>query len=68
MANILAGPLLELSAPFAERVKPGGKILLSGILNSQLNEIQSAYGEFFQLDAARLQDEWVCVSGRRRGT
>lgn len=66
MANILAGPLVELSAQFAERVKPGGKILLSGILNSQLNDIQSAYDDYFQLDPVRQREEWVCISGRRR--
>lgn len=66
MANILAGPLVELSAQFAARVKPGGNILLSGILNSQLNAIQSAYGEYFELDPAQQREQWVCISGRRR--
>ncbi len=66
MANILAGPLVELAPQFARRVKPGGKILLSGILKPQLNDIQSAYDHFFQLDPARQRDDWVCIGGIRR--
>jgi len=66
MANILAGPLVEFAARFAELVKPGGKIILSGILNSQVNEIQSAYGPFFELDPPRAREEWVCIGGSRR--
>jgi ribosomal protein L11 methyltransferase len=66
IANILAGPLLALVDRFAGLVRPGGKILLSGILKSQLNEIQSAYRKYFVLEPARHRDQWVCLSGRRR--
>jgi ribosomal protein L11 methyltransferase len=66
MANILAGPLLALLPQFAELVRPGGNILLSGILKSQLNEIQSAYSKYFELQPARFREEWVCLSGCRR--
>lgn len=65
VANILAGPLVELAPRFASLVRPGGQILLSGILKTQLKEIQSAYQPFFDLDPASYRDEWVCVSGNR---
>jgi ribosomal protein L11 methyltransferase len=65
LANILAGPLQELASHFASLVKPGGKILLSGILLSQLNDIQSVYSEYFELDPASFRDDWVCISGNR---
>ncbi|MCP4471734.1 MAG: 50S ribosomal protein L11 methyltransferase [Gammaproteobacteria bacterium] len=65
LANILAGPLLDLAERFAGLVKPGGKILLSGILQSQLNNIQSAYSNYFKLDPASCRDGWVCISGSR---
>ena len=65
LANILAGPLQELAGRFAELVKPGGKILLSGILLSQLDDIQSVYGQYFDLDPASTREDWVCISGRR---
>jgi ribosomal protein L11 methyltransferase len=66
MANILAGPLLDLAQRFAGLVRPGGKILLSGILTSQREEIQSAYNRYFEMEPARQRDEWVCLSGQRR--
>jgi ribosomal protein L11 methyltransferase len=66
MANILAGPLVDLAARFAELVVPGGKIVLSGILTSQLHDIQSAYDSFFELDPMQQRDEWACISGQRR--
>ena len=65
MANILAGPLVDLASQFAKLVNPGGKIVLSGILVSQLNDIQSAYSEFFALEPARQSGDWACIGGRR---
>ena len=65
VANILAGPLVELATKFAALVKPGGKIMLSGILKTQLNEIQLAYRPSFDLDEPRYRDDWAGVSGTR---
>lgn len=65
VANILAGPLVELASRFASLVRPGGQILLSGILKTQLEALQSSYRPFFELDPASYRDEWVCVSGYR---
>ena len=65
MANILAGPLVDLARQFSRLVNPDGKIVLSGILISQLNDIQSAYSEFFALEPARQSGDWACIGGRR---
>jgi ribosomal protein L11 methyltransferase len=65
IANILAGPLLELLDQFVQLVRPGGSILLSGILESQLNEVQSAYSKYFAMQPARQRDDWVCIAGQR---
>ena len=65
IANILAGPLVNLAPRFAELIKPGGQILLSGILDTQLEELQLAYQPYFKLDPASNRDEWVCISGNR---
>ena len=65
IANILAGPLVELAGRFADLVIPGGQILLSGILNCQLKDIQLAYQPYFDLDPASCREEWVCISGKR---
>jgi ribosomal protein L11 methyltransferase len=43
VANILAGPLMELSEAFAAAVRPGGLVLLSGLLEEQADMIVSTY-------------------------
>jgi len=65
IANILAGPLVRLASRFAELVKPGGQILLSGILKTQLEDIQLAYRPYFNLDPESYREDWVCISGNR---
>ncbi len=65
IANILAQPLVELAPRFAPLVRTGGKILLSGILKTQLKEIQSAYDPFFELDPERIDEDWISISGQR---
>ncbi len=66
IANIVAAPLIELAPRFACRVRPGGRILLSGILKGQLDEIQSAYAPAFRLAEPRRRDDWICLHGQRR--
>ena len=65
IANILAGPLVELAGKLAEMVTPGGKILLSGILDQQKDEIQSAYQSFFNLHPSGASEGWVSITGTR---
>jgi ribosomal protein L11 methyltransferase len=43
VANILASPLMELAEPFASAVRPGGRVLLSGLLVEQAEMILTAY-------------------------
>ncbi len=66
IANILSGPLVELTDNFANLVKIGGQILLSGILRSQADEITCAYQTYFELDPVSSRDEWISISGTRR--
>lgn len=42
-ANILKGPLIMLAPDMAAHVKPGGKVILSGLLNEQADEIIAVY-------------------------
>ena len=44
VANILASPLLDLAEVFAAAVRPGGRVLLSGLLVEQAALIVSTYG------------------------
>jgi len=45
VANILAGPLAELSQSFASSLRPGGRVLLSGLLVEQAADVLAAYGD-----------------------
>jgi ribosomal protein L11 methyltransferase len=66
LANILAGPLMELAEKLAAHTRQGGEIVLSGILESQANAIVTSYAPWFELDEPRVQDEWVRISGRKK--
>ena len=64
IANILAGPLKELSTEFDRLVKPGGRLVLSGLLQSQADELVEHYRQFgFELDERKTQDEWALIAG-----
>jgi ribosomal protein L11 methyltransferase len=65
MANILAGPLIELAPRLAALVRLKGAIALSGILRDQTAQVENAYALWFDLDAPLTEDEWVLLSGRR---
>jgi ribosomal protein L11 methyltransferase len=43
IANILAGPLIELAPAFAEALKPGGTVILAGLLDTQAETVAAAY-------------------------
>jgi ribosomal protein L11 methyltransferase len=43
VANILAGPLIELAPNFAEALTPGGTIILAGLLDTQAQSVAAAY-------------------------
>jgi ribosomal protein L11 methyltransferase len=66
LANILAGPLVELEPRLAARTRRGGRIALSGILESQADEVAQAYARDFDIDANVIDEGWALVSGVRR--
>ena len=43
IANILAGPLIELAPSFARAVAPGATLLLAGLLDTQADAVIAAY-------------------------
>ena len=65
LANILAGPLISLARYLGALVKPGGQILLSGILEEQSDAVLEAYQNDFTLSPPVIQDGWVRIDGRR---
>ncbi|VAW79882.1 Ribosomal protein L11 methyltransferase, partial [hydrothermal vent metagenome] len=65
LANILANPLIELAVDLSTRVKPGGDIVLSGILAEQADAVRNAYTPWFQLSDTVEKDGWVRLHGER---
>lgn len=63
IANILAQPLIDLAPRLASFVKPGGRILLSGILIEQAEKVTAAYEPWFVMKAPVVQGDWVRLEG-----
>jgi ribosomal protein L11 methyltransferase len=66
LANILAEPLLALASHLKDRVPPGGRIALSGILATQAAAVAERYAPWFDMGPATRQDDWVRLDGVRR--
>lgn len=63
VANILAGPLEELAPLMQGLVKSGGPLALSGLLPSQAEKLRIVYGQWFEMEPATEQDEWIRLNG-----
>ncbi|HEY0803082.1 MAG TPA: 50S ribosomal protein L11 methyltransferase [Steroidobacteraceae bacterium] len=67
MANILAGPLIELAPKLTAACEPNGRLLLSGLLKAQAYEVKAAYASGFDMVQVIERDEWCCIYARRVG-
>jgi ribosomal protein L11 methyltransferase len=66
LANILAQPLKLLAPLLADQLAPDAPLVLAGILERQVDELQAAYAPWCSLDVADREDGWVLLTGRRR--
>ena len=65
MANILAGPLIELAPKLTAACEPGGYLLLSGLLKTQAYAVKAAYAHGFDMVQVVERDDWCCIYARR---
>lgn len=69
VANILAGPLIELATQILDLTITGGRLVLSGILSEQVPEVSSAYASGLRLDPPVFRDQdgqtWARLTGTR---
>ncbi|ATG18921.1 50S ribosomal protein L11 methyltransferase [Ralstonia pickettii] len=63
VANILSNPLKLMAAMLCARVRPGGRLVLSGVLERQAEEVAAAYASAIPLTVWRARDGWVCLHG-----
>ncbi|CAH9019540.1 50S ribosomal protein L11 methyltransferase [Candidatus Nitrosacidococcus sp. I8] len=65
IANILLAPLIELAPKFAQLTLPNGTLILSGILQSQIEAIMQAYNTWFSFEPPFLKEGWALLVGYR---
>jgi ribosomal protein L11 methyltransferase len=65
LANILATPLKLLAPLLCAHVRPGGWLVLAGILERQADEITAAYAPWIEMSVADTQEGWILMTGRR---
>ena len=58
VANILAGPLIELAPAFANALAPGGTLILAGLLDTQAEAVLAAYDALGISDRAPYSGQW----------
>jgi ribosomal protein L11 methyltransferase len=66
VANILTNPLKVLAPLLANATRSGGRIVLSGVLSEQADDVMQVYAQWFELDPAVMEDGWACLSGIKK--
>jgi len=67
LANILAGPLIEMAPGLAAVLGPGGRLILAGLLQAQANDVARAYRrQGLKLAATADRGEWPTLLLRKR--
>jgi ribosomal protein L11 methyltransferase len=64
LANILATPLKVLAPLLCAHVRPGGALVLAGILARQAQELQEAYAPHAALEVSDSEDGWILMTAR----
>ncbi len=62
VANILATPLKMLAPLLWSRVAPNGRLVLSGILEKQAEELKLAYAPYCELTVSDQEDGWILMT------
>ena len=65
VANILTNPLCVLAPLIAARVKPGGQLALSGVLDNQAEQVIAAYAPHIALSRGATLEGWARLEGTR---
>ena len=68
VANILARPLIALAPTLAARARPGGHLVLAGILERQADDVTAAYAPYFVGFERAREDGWVRLAAVRNAS
>lgn len=64
IANILAKPLIALAPLLASSVRPGGGLVLAGLLERQQEDVRDAYATWFEFEPDQIKEGWTRIAGR----
>lgn len=65
VANILSNPLKLLAPVLVDLVRPGGVLVISGVLERQVDEVAAAYAPRLVLDVDGRSEGWACLAGTK---
>jgi ribosomal protein L11 methyltransferase len=65
LSNILSGPLCELAPRFATLVRPGGDLILAGLMEREVSDVTYAYDAWFDMHPFGQREGWVGLCGKR---
>ncbi len=66
-ANLILGQILKLFHRFSHLLQPGGWLILSGILEDQVEEVKGALNEYrFREIEILYQEDWACMIAKKR--
>jgi ribosomal protein L11 methyltransferase len=63
VANILTNPLMLLAPVLGARLNPGGRLALSGVLETQADQVIAAYAPWLPLSIGAVEEGWVRLEG-----
>ena len=64
VANILANPLIDLANTLTKLTRPGGKIVMAGLLEEQADQVRAAYPAI-TFDDDQSREGWTRLSGTK---
>lgn len=66
VANILAMPLKILAPLLAAHCRPGGRIVLAGLLDTQDEDVSRSYAPWFDMKVYAREEGWTALEGARK--
>lgn len=66
LSNILSGPLCELAPRLSRLVRPGGDLVLAGLMAHEVSDVTRAYDACFDIHPFGQREGWVGLYGRRQ--
>ena len=59
VANILSGPLVSLATTFRQLARPGGRLILAGLLDEQADTVSAAFEPWASLVDSASREGWT---------